>query len=469
MIFNSYLFIGFLAINLAVYWTLKSWTARKLQLLIASYLFYAAWNPPFVLLLLLSTAVDYALGKRLQVTESQSIRRTLLAASLLVNLGMLAWFKYASFFLASLVDLLHAIGIEYAPPQLDLVLPVGISFYTFQTLSYTIDLYRRRIDASRSLLDFAVYVSFFPQLVAGPIVRASEFLHQLKQPPTFRAAHRDWGITLIVLGLFQKVVLADSLVSRVADAVYAHTGPLSTADAWLGTIAFAWQILFDFAGYSTIAIGVAMLFGFGLPRNFHWPYAASGFSDFWRRWHISLSGWLRDYLYIPLGGNRGSTIATSRNLLLTMLLGGLWHGAAWTFVAWGGIHGVLLITERRLREASSVFARCLDQGWAIPVTFPIVCVTWVFFRANDFVQASTLLSRMFLLHPGMQVLSLTDAATISALTLVGLMVSIWFRNQTLEDVWSQIPRPVAAMIVIFMALMIFSSPGDNRAFIYFQF
>ena len=469
MVFNSYLFVAFLVVNLTLYWTLKSWRVRKSQLLIASYLFYAAWNPPFVLLLLLSTVVDFRLGKQMDASDSQRKRKILLLLSLLVNLSVLAWFKYANFFLASFVNMATSVGIQYSPPELDIVLPVGISFYTFQTLSYTIDLYRRRIKACDSFLDFAVFVSFFPQLVAGPIVRASEFLGQLERPPVFQWAHWDWGMTLVTIGLFQKVVLADSLVGRMADSVYSQSVPLSTTDAWMGTVAFAWQILFDFAGYSTIAIGVAMMFGFALPRNFYWPYAASGFSDFWRRWHISLSSWLRDYLYIPLGGNRGSKYATYRNLLLTMLLGGLWHGAAWTFVFWGGLHGLFLIAERLLRRISPTASRLLDKGWGIPLTFPLICVTWVFFRAVSFSQGWSLLSSMLGFQTGSSVLSRADIATLGVITFVGLGISVLCRNVTLESVWSRTPRVIAMALVLAMGLLVFVSPGDNRAFIYFQF
>ncbi|MEL6104871.1 MAG: MBOAT family O-acyltransferase [Planctomycetota bacterium] len=468
MVFNSYLFVCFLALNLALYWTLSSWKARKLQLLTASYLFYAAWNPPFVLLLILSTTVDYFIGQGLEKVRGEAARKLLLALSLLVNLGVLAWFKYAEFFLSFFTDSLNAIGIEYSPPKLDIVLPVGISFYTFQTLSYTIDLYRGRIKACNSFTDFAVFVSFFPQLVAGPIVRANEFLHQLRQPPANRWAHWDWGITLVLIGLFEKVVLADSLLGRMADSVYGASVSLSVIDAWMGTIAFAWQILFDFAGYSTIAIGVAMLFGFALPRNFQWPYAASGFSDFWQRWHISLSSWLRDYLYIPLGGSRGSGLATGRNLMLTMLLGGLWHGAAWTFVFWGALHGVFLTAERLARRSMTV-DQLFAKGWGIPLTFPLVCVAWVFFRAVDFTQAVSILRSMLALQSGVSVLSRSDVATLGVITVVGLGISIAFRNMALEQAWSRTPRWVAIVLLLAMAVATFLSPGDNRAFIYFQF
>ena len=255
----------------------------------------------------------------------------------------------------------------------------------------------------------------------------------------------------------------------MADAVYAVKIPLSAADAWTGTLAFTWQILFDFAGYSTIAIGVAMLFGFALPRNFHWPYAASGFSEFWRRWHISLSSWLRDYLYIPLGGNRGSKFAIYRNLALTMLLGGLWHGAAWTFVFWGGLHGVFLIAERLVRQYSPKIDKLIEKGWAIPLTFPLVCLTWVFFRAGSFSQAGSILSSMFGVQAGSRVLTNADIATMVLITSVGFGVSILFRRLTMEQVWSRVPRPLAAIMILAMTLLVFLSPGDNRAFIYFRF
>jgi alginate O-acetyltransferase complex protein AlgI len=290
-------------------------------LLIASYLFYAAWNPPFVLLLWFSTLADWILAKRIQTSVSTSSRRLYLALSLVANLGMLGFFRYTTFAVDNTVALLDLFGIPVQLAAPDIVLPIGISFYTFQTLSYTIDVYRRQAKPWTSFLDYALYVTFFPQLVAGPIVRAFEFLPQCLEPRRATGRELSWGLMLLTVGLFEKVVVADTLLGPIADAVYQPQVVPSTLMAWVGTLAFAGQIFGDFAGYSTCAIGVAMCLGFSLPNNFRFPYASTGFSDFWRRWHVSLSTWLRDYVYISFGGNQIGELRTYINLMLTMLLG----------------------------------------------------------------------------------------------------------------------------------------------------
>ncbi len=262
------------------------------------------------------------------------------------NLSMLGFFKYGNFLLANFQWLLARAGIAYAPPHLDIFLPIGISFYTFHSLSYTLDVYRRVCQPTKSLRDFTLAVSFFPQLVAGPIVRAADFLPQLVAAPVLRRGQFYWGLLLMTLGLFEKIVLADTMLADTADTIFGYGGSLQSVDAWSGVLAFAGQIFFDFSGYSTCAIGAALCLGFHLKDNFRFPYAAVGFSDFWRRWHISLSTFLRDFLYIPLGGNRSGPARAAINLMIVMFIGGLWHGAAWTFVVWGLIHGVLLVLER---------------------------------------------------------------------------------------------------------------------------
>jgi alginate O-acetyltransferase complex protein AlgI len=337
------------------------WRVKKSNLLVASYLFYAAWNPPFVALLWLSTVLDWWVAKRLYVTESESRRRALLLVSVVVNLGLLGYYKYGGFVLENFTEGMRLVGMEYQPASWDIVLPVGISFYTFQTMAYSLDVYLRRAKPAESFLDFALFVTFFPQLVAGPIVRPTDLIPQFATPRVATRCQLGWGLMLMTLGLFQKVVVADGLLAPVSDAVFGAPQTPQTLDAWLGTLAFSGQIFCDFAGYTTTAIGIALTFGFSLPDNFRYPYAAIGFSDFWRRWHISLSSWLRDYLYVPLGGNRKGTGRTYINLMLTMLLGGLWHGAAWTFVIWGGLHGIYLMAERFL--TGRVGHWNVWQGW----------------------------------------------------------------------------------------------------------
>lgn len=472
MIFNSLSFLLFFAIVLAAYYTLRSWTTRKALLLVASYLFYAAWNPPFVVLLWISTVVDWFTARRISAAASRSARRRWLFLSLGTNLGMLGYFKYGNFLLENFVAAAGAVGIEYAPPAMDIVLPVGISFYTFQTLSYTIDVYRGDGEAWDSPLDFALFVTFFPQLVAGPIVRAFDFLPQTRAPRAPSARRLGWGLTLLVLGLFQKSVIADTFLAPVADAVYWPGREPGFTDAWLGTFAFAGQIFCDFAGYSTCAIGAAMCLGFTLPDNFRFPYAAIGFSDFWRRWHISLSQWLRDYLYISLGGNRKGTVRTYVNLSLTMLLGGLWHGAAWSFVVWGALHGLYLVLERIVRNLASPlpFLRGragLAGAWI--ATYLLVCIAWVFFRAPDLGTALDITQAMLSLDIDRPTLSTLDVVKTVVLTVAILAVHLFLRNRSVEWLFGRAPGWARSLAIAAMLASLFLLSGDDRAFIYFQF
>ncbi|MEY2505342.1 MAG: alginate O-acetyltransferase complex protein AlgI, partial [Verrucomicrobiota bacterium] len=398
MLFNSLTFVVFFLLVLAAYWTMRSWEARKNLLLVASYIFYGAWNPPFAALLFATTALDFYLGRKMGKVHTPHERRLWLIISVAVNLSMLGFFKYGNFLLENFQWLLARGGIAYQPPHLDVFLPIGISFYTFHSLSYTLDIYRGVMRPTRSLRDFTLAVSFFPQLVAGPIVRAGDFLPQLAVPPKPQNGRFLWGLALMTLGLFEKVVLADTMLSGSADRVFGHGGPLLALDSWIGVIAFAGQIFFDFAGYSTCAIGAALCLGFHLKDNFRFPYAAVGFSDFWRRWHISLSTFLRDYLYIPLGGNRHGAVRAMVNLIIVMFLGGLWHGAAWTFVVWGLLHGSYLAIERLLRVFFKEAPWANHLGFKLvtgAITYVAVLVAWVFFRASDFTSANRLLSSMF--------------------------------------------------------------------------
>ena len=333
MVFNSFTFIAFFAVMLILHnLPFLSWKTKKINLLLASYLFYAAWNPPFILLLWLSTVVDYFVGRALYTQENKYKKRLLLVLSLIGNLGMLCFFKYGNFLLDNFVILTHALGINFHPAKPNIILPAGISFYTFTTLCYTIDMYKRKSKPVRSFLDFALFVTFFPHLVAGPIVRPPQLVPQFEHPHKATRLQLQQGLFLLSLGLFMKVAMADTLLAGSANTVFGYARSLPGLDAWVGVLAFSGQIFFDFAGYSTCAIAVAMCLGFVLPENFRYPYAAIGFTDFWRRWRITLSSWLRDYLYIPLGGNRRGEFRTYFNLMMTMLLGGLWHGASWTFV-----------------------------------------------------------------------------------------------------------------------------------------
>src|ERR1700737_3173399 len=315
MLFNSLTFVVFFAVVVTLYWSIHSWNARKIFFVVCSYIFYGAGNPPFAAFLFSTTAMDFWLGRQIAKAKGHS-RRGWLVASVCMNLSMLGFFKYGNFLLQNFQWLLSRVGIVYQPPHLDILLPVGISFYTFHSLSYTLDIYRGVLRPTKSLRDFILAVSFFPQLVAGPIVRAGDFLPQLVRPPALRAGQFLWGLALMTMGLFEKIVLADTMLSGSADRVFSYGGPLIALDSWLGVIAFAGQIFFDFAGYSSCAIGAALCLGFHLKDNFRFPYAAIGFSDFWRRWHISLSTFLRDYLYIPLGGNQVRPFRAALNLVI---------------------------------------------------------------------------------------------------------------------------------------------------------
>lgn len=474
MLFNSITFMLFFVVVLGLHSLPLPWKFKKFNLLIASYIFYGAWSPPFVLLLMGTTLLDWLIARWMGQTEAPTRRRWLLLFSLLSNFGILGYFKYGGFLLENFTTAVNAVGIPYAPAAPNIVLPVGISFYTFQTLSYTIDVYRGHLKPARSLLDFALFVTFFPQLVAGPIVRAIDFLPQLDEPKQGNAKQLSWGLSLLVLGLWEKVVVADALLAPIADKAFAEAAHLPAAHAWAGTLAFSGQIFCDFAGYSTCAIGVGLCFGFALQDNFHFPYAALGFSDFWRRWHISLSSWLRDYLYISIGGNRHGELRTYINLMITMLLGGLWHGASWTFVVWGGLHGLYLAVERMLKN------RFGGSNWlkALPVklllillTYVAICFTWVFFRAPDFPTASDMITAMLFWTPGPRWSDIksTEVVMVGAITAAMLSLHILMRDTYVEHVAQRTPWWLRGALLGGMLAMIVTMAGDDRAFIYFQF
>ena len=472
MVFNSITFVVFFATVLLFYRLLPRWTAKKALLLVASYVFYGAWNPPFALLLALTTLLDFWLARRMWSCDSDRARRAYLTVSLVSNLGVLSYFKYGNFALASFVALMQSLGVAWKPAPLDIVLPVGISFYTFETLSYTLDVYRKKLKPAASLLDFGLFVSFFPHLVAGPIVRAADFLHQLEHERFIEARRLGWGLFMMTLGLFEKMVLADSMLAASADAVFGSPAPTSQLDSWLGTIAFAGQIFCDFAGYTTCAIGASLCFGFFLVDNFRFPYAAVGLRDFWRRWHMSLSTWLRDYLYVPLGGNRHGMRRMQLALMITMVLGGLWHGASWNFVIWGTLHGAFLVAERalaqRFGDAAWVKTR-VARGAFGALTFTLVCVAWVFFRANDLPHAAMVLASMLGAIPAAPVLSSVNVAQVVLVTSALIGCHIVLRERRLEDAARVLPASLLTLAWSGMLFAIVLTQGGGDAFIYFQF
>jgi alginate O-acetyltransferase complex protein AlgI len=470
MIFNSFIFWAFFATVLLLYWRLPLRGQNHL-LLVASYIFYGYWDWRYLGLLAASTIVDYYVGYYLVRIDDARKRRLLITVSIVMNLTFLGFFKYCGFFVDSFADLLRALGFEPHLPVLHIVLPVGISFYTFQSMAYTIDVYRGVTKPASSLFNFALFVSYFPQLVAGPIERSHELLPQLENQRRYRKGDFAEGLYHILLGLFKKVIVADNL-APIANRVFdMPAADLTGTEMLIGVYAFAFQIYGDFSGYSSIAQGVSKWLGIDLSYNFRMPYFARSPSEFWQRWHISLSQWLRDYLYIPLGGNRRGPTRTYINLFLTMLLGGLWHGASWTFVAWGAWHGLLLIAYRLAgsetfeKPARNVAVSALQMV----AMFHWVCIGWIFFRAGSIGQAFAMIGA---LGHGFAV---TDfalyAGTLLAFFVAPVLIYEWHvyrrRDMTLalsRPAWQRVALYgyLAGMVVIF-------PPLAQQVFIYFQF
>jgi len=489
MNFVSLTYAVFLALIFGAYWSIGNRRAQNLLLLCASYTFYAWWDWRFMFLMLSSTIVDYLVGLGLGSARRPIARRALLIVSLSANLGLLGFFKYADFFIENLVSMLRGLGMDPSVSTLRIILPVGISFYTFQTLSYTIDIYRGKISPTRSPLDFAAFVSFFPQLVAGPIERASNLLPQFQHARTFDTAAGKDGLRLILWGLFKKAVIADNLATFV-DPVYSDPSSASAPSLVIATVAFAFQIYCDFSGYSDIAIGSARLFGIRLMRNFALPYFSRNPAEFWRRWHISLSTWFRDYVYIPLGGNRSGRVRAAINCLLTFVLSGFWHGASWNFVIWGGMNGAAVTPgilspgrDRRLpgeTPGGERFVPRLPDLGKILTTFAFICCTWVFFRAATLGDAMTVYGRVFLDPSAWRaptdplLVSLIDPGGALPLTihLVILIVLEWItrrRMHPLEGI-TRIWKPVRWSIYIVLLIDFLVMGTKNQgAFIYFQF
>lgn len=471
MLFNTLGFFVFLIVVLIGYYLIPiSWKQKKVMLLVASYIFYGLWNPPLIILLWVSTMIDWTAGKKLVALEDPKKRKMWLLLSIAVNLGFLAFFKYGNFLMENFQVLLGIFDLNYTPPKWDILLPMGISFYTFQTMSYTIDLYKRNMKPAKTFLDFALYVTFFPQLVAGPIVRADELVPQFYEPKRATQNQFFMGLMLLTIGLFQKTVFADSLLSGVSDGVFGSSALLHPLDAWTGVLAFSGQIFFDFAGYSLCAIGISQMLGISLPDNFRYPYGSIGFSELWQRWHISLSSWLRDYLYISLGGNRYGVSRTYVNLMMTMVLGGLWHGAGWTFVIWGFLHGFYLIVERLLKNTFHFKINNVAVNILLAfLTFNCVNITWVFFRADNFKTAINLLGSMANFHGTKAILT-----TNHIVLVLGLMTLVFFghfamRKHSLVEVIEKTPKWLLVTIwgIMIFGLMIVQTSGQS--FIYFQF
>lgn len=470
MVFNSLPFLLFISVFLPLYYLLRG-RQQLLLCFLGSYLFYGWWDWRFLGLILTSTALDYYIGLQLAGKEHQQERKWLLWASVCMNLSFLGFFKYFNFFITSFAQLLEGVGLQASIGTLNIILPVGISFYTFQSMSYTIDVYQKRIEPERDWLKFATYISFFPQLVAGPIVRASDFLPQLHRKRTF-----DWdrvmsGMAQVLWGFFKKIVVADSLalfVDQCFEAPYNFGG----LHLFIGVFFYSFQIYCDFSGYSDIAIGLARMMGFDFPKNFNVPYLSKTFSEFWRRWHITLSTWLRDYLYIPLGGNRGGTFNTYRNLMITMLLGGLWHGANWTFVFWGGLHGAYLVVERLLRQWTSRLPNYwLLQFGSILWVYTLTNIAWIFFRSSTFADAITIIEKIVWLEDFAPSQVVNKFLVLKGVVLIGFLFLIEWLNIYLDFERLLLRRPFFRAVAFAVLLWMIALLGTfgAQSFIYFQF
>ena len=466
MLFATAKFLGFFLVAFSVYWLLGRHRWRLVWLTAASAFFYACWRWEFLFLILASTSVDYLVALRLPNLPRSSVTRKWLAIlSVTFNLSILAYFKYAAFLLESATDVMHWFGFTVPAHRIEQFLPLGISFYTFEAISYVVDVYRDKIKPVRNPLDYAVYIMFFPHLIAGPIVRPHEFLPQLERPKRFDWPRFQAGVQLFVLGLFKKAAIADQ-VALAIDPVFKNPGNYGSAALWLAVLGYAIQIYCDFSGYTDMALGLAHTLGFKLPNNFNAPYLASSPADFWKRWHISLSRWLRDYLYIPLGGNRKGPTRTMVNLFITLLLGGLWHGANWTFVVWGAYHGSLLAIQR-----------LIPKSWAHPalrpvgmlVTFLLVCVGWVLFRAQTLGEAGTILRGMVVPTSGSELVGDGSLLILVCVAVVLIGQALGQRRGS-PRVLFRIPAPIAgaAMAAVFTLALILT-PGDGKVFIYFNF
>ena len=482
MLFNSIDFAVFLPIVFLLYWLLanKSLKLQNALIVLASYLFYGWWDWRFLSLILFSTLVDYTIGRKLKSEKNQTKRKILLWTSIFVNLGFLGFFKYANFFLDNFTAAFSFFGSEIATHSLDIILPVGISFYTFQTLSYTIDVYKQKLEPTNDFIVFSAFVSFFPQLVAGPIERATNLLPQFYKKRTFELSKAVDGMRQILWGLFKKIVIADSC-AELANQIFNNSAEMNGSTLVLGALFFTFQIYGDFSGYSDIAIGTSRLFGFNLMQNFKFPYFSRDIAEFWRRWHMSLSTWFRDYLYIPLGGSRGGTWMKVRNTFLIFIVSGFWHGANWTFIAWGTLHAIyflpLLLTNKNRNNLEIV-----AQGNYLPTarellqmlsTFTLTVFAWIIFRANDITHAFHYISEIFSASI-LETPKLSDNKdAIITMLLVFIFIFIeWLGRESqfaLEHLGLKWKSPLRHALYYTIIIALFWCNGKEQQFIYFQF
>ena len=487
MTFSSLTFLVFLTVVFAAYWLLRERKSQNLLLLMMSYVFYGWWDWRFCGLMLLSSLMDFGFGMLLHRTDRARWRKSLLALSVVANLALLGFFKYYNFFAESFAEAAGSLGWNPGELTLNIILPVGISFYTFQSLSYTIDIYRRELEPTKSLVDYLAFVSFFPQLVAGPIERACDLLPQFGKERQFDAALATDGLRQMLWGLFKKVAVADRLALLV-NPVYENPGEHSGIHLMFATICFAFQIYCDFSGYSDMAIGCARQFGIRLSRNFAYPYFSQDPREFWRRWHISLSTWFRDYVYIPLGGSRGGSAKNIRNLMVTFVVSGFWHGAAWTYLAWGAINGLLVAVRGPRRKKAGPRTHTPGGDRLIPgfgtlarmgATFTAICFCWIFFRAVTWSDALLIVRRigggLFERADALRLwneLSLTPGAYATLTTLLVMLAIEWLgRRHDHPLAIARWPRPVrwTCYTVACWATLLLIPEGAGRDFIYFDF
>lgn len=481
MLFNSIDFAIFLPIVFVIYWfvTRKNLNLQNFFIAVVSYIFYGWWDWRFLSLILFSTIIDYLIGRKLQNERSQTKRKILLWTSIVVNLGFLGFFKYYNFFLDNFISAFSFFGTEIEANSLNIILPVGISFYTFQTLSYTIDVYKRKLEPTKNFVAFLAFVSFFPQLVAGPIERATNLLPQFYNKRYFDYSKAVDGMRQILWGLFKKVVIADNC-AEFANDIFNNSTNYSGSTLVLGAVFFTFQIYGDFSGYSDIAIGTSRLFGFNLMRNFAFPYFSRDIGEFWRRWHISLSTWFRDYLYIPMGGSRGKVSTKIRNTFLIFIVSGFWHGANWTFIFWGALNAIyflpLLLTKSNRKHIDIVAKGKLLPTFRelilILITFGLTVFAWIFFRAENIGHAFQFISDIFK-HPGSFFLPsiYLKYKVILVLILIFLIIE-WCGRESehaIENISTKMKRPVRYVFYYSVVFAIFWFGGKEQTFIYFQF
>jgi D-alanyl-lipoteichoic acid acyltransferase DltB (MBOAT superfamily) len=477
MLFNSIEFFLFLPLVFALYWLIGSKRIKQQNVLIAiaSYVFYGWWDWRFLFLILFSSVVDYTMGMLLKSTNDQAKRKVFLWISITVNLGFLGFFKYYNFFVDSLVDSFTFFGSTLNINTLNIILPVGISFYTFQTLSYTIDVYREKLEPTKDFIGFMAFVSFFPQLVAGPIERATNLLPQFHKKREFIYSNAVDGLRQVLWGLFKKVVIADNC-AKYANIIFNDYDAYSGSTLLLGAFFFAFQIYGDFSGYSDIAIGVSRLFGFDLKRNFAFPYFSRDIAEFWRRWHISLSTWFRDYLYIPLGGSRGGLKMKVRNTFVIFIVSGFWHGANWTFVVWGALNAIyflplLLLNKNRVNTdlvAQGKYLPSLKELWQMASTFFLTLIAWIFFRADNVTHAVLYIKNIF----STSLFSKAELFPYTILALVCFFIGVEWLGRSGEFAIAKIDRfnkPLRWAFYMLIIILCFSFTGEQQEFIYFQF